>query len=412
MHYFLYRYADDLGRPGWRLEKFQFSDTLTARAMIEQRHDDTVLRLWRLPGPASGLIDLMIGLTRRPVPTEVLAEFLHNLGVMLRCGLPIDQALVELREENRRSPMARVINELHIGVSGGSALSAVMERHREIIPGTVLSLIAIGEQSGNLDRVLLDGAAHINRVRGIRQDVQKALIYPVFVTLVVLLAALFWIDYVLPNIQQMFLQMNAHLPPLTIKAMAVAGWLQRLIEDWFWALLAGLTLAILLVTRTTWLRQRLYALLWRLPISGRLIRDSALAFMTEYLSLLIRAGVNLSEALAVLEEAMRNPHYRGHLQRVREGIRNGSRLSDELQATGVFPRLMIRLVSVGEQSGNLDEQLDYLAVEYRRRLHHTVDSLAEILKPLMISIAGVFFIFVVAVFLLPVYQLISQTTMY
>lgn len=412
MHYFLFRYADSLGRPGWRLDKIQSDDRLVARAVIEQRYTSTVLSLWRLPILISTVVELFLRLLRRPVPNVVLAEFLHNLGVMLRCGLPIDTALLELRDEHRRDGLARVIDDLYVGVGAGKTLSAVLEQHQDVVPTTVLALIRVGEQSGHLDQVLIDGSVHLNRMRVIQQDVRKALIYPVFVIAVVLLAAYFWIDYVLPNIQQMFMQMNAHLPPLTLWAMAAADTLRNVVRSYFWWLLGGGVLTVMVMRRSVWVKHHLFRVLYYLPISSILVRSSSLAFITEYLSLLIRAGVTLSEALRVLEQALTNPFYRRRIEQMRRGIQNGNPLSEEMQASGVFPRLIVRLVSVGEQSGNLDEQLGYLAAEYRRRLQHTVESLAEILKPAVILVAGVFFIFVVVVFLLPVYQLIGQTTVY
>jgi len=139
-----------------------------------------------------------------------------------------------------------------------------------------------------------------------------------------------------------------------------------------------------------------------------LIRSSSLAFITEYLSLLISSGINIVDSLEVLERSIKNEVYRDKIRQVREGVSRGNSLSEEIKARKTFPGFVIRMISVGEQSGSLDTQLRYLAEEYRSRFDHIVASISEIIKPLVMIIAGGLFILMIVALFLPIYQLVGQ----
>ncbi|MDT8407751.1 MAG: type II secretion system F family protein [Methylococcales bacterium] len=284
------------------------------------------------------------------------------------------------------------------------------EDHRDVFPETVRHLTRIGEQSGALDRTLLDASTHLQRMVHLNQDVKKAMIYPAFVLITLLGASIFWISYVLPNVFDMFRQMNVKLPELTLMVMSGMNHInQHLILYVLVACLILLTL-VLLFRRNGEVRYRLFQLAYYLPISRKLVRASSLAYISEYLSLLIGAGFNLLDSLDVLEHSIRNEVYRKRINQAKKGISRGNTLSQELRTAEVFPGLMIRLVSVGEQSGTLDQQLRYLAEEYRRRFDNLIASISEVVKPLIILVAGGLFILMIVVLLLPVYQLIGDVT--
>lgn len=408
--YYLYQILNTEGRTNIGLNKLTAIDSWDARLMVEQRRRATVLSLLALPAFLSPIFDLFILLSRRPIALPLLAEFLHNLGLMLKSGLPVDAALRDLATDARRQKdLHHLIAELLNAVRSGNSLSSALALHQQRVPVTVRSLIAIGESSGNLDKVLLDAAAHLHRLVALRQDALKALIYPVFVMLTIIGASLFWVYYVLPDLADMFRQMGANLPPLTLSVMNGIHLTRGFLAAYGQLLLLASLVCVVLVMRVERLKTVCYRLAYHLPVSRVLVRTSAMAFISEYLALLTSAGINLLDSLDILEGAVRNGVYRQGIRNVHAGIIRGNSLSQELSRARVFPPLMIRLVGVGEQSGTLDRQLGTLAEEYRRRLHHTIGTLAEIIKPVVLLLAGALFIFVVVVFLLPVYDLIAQS---
>ncbi len=409
MTYYYYRFTDDDGRTSRCLDELPTSDPHTARLVLEQRKSGLVLDLHPLPEWIAPVVEFGRGLVRRPIPPAELADFLYNLGVMLRSGLPIDGAIQELREDTQSRRLRQFAGELYESVRAGNTLSSCMDKHAAIIPDTVRSLVTVGEHSGNLDRVLLEAAEHMKRLMIIKQDIRRAMIYPSFVLLCVFGAAYFWIDYVLPNLAKMFRQMNAHLPPLTQAVMHYTMVVRDFIADWYPLLLLLVGLAVVAIARSRTVKRGIYLAAYHLPVSRVLVRTSALAFVMEYLSLLVSAGITLVESLDVLCGALKDPNYREKMLRVRDGLARGNSFSSELKATGLFPGYVTRLIAVGEQSGTLDRQLANLAQDSQRRLAATIASLSEVLKPLIIALAGLFFIFIIVVVLLPVYRLISQS---
>ena len=138
------------------------------------------------------------------------------------------------------------------------------------------------------------------------------------------------------------------------------------------------------------------------------MRSSGLAYITEYLSLLISSGVEIIKSLEIIEESITNEVYKEKIGEVREGVMRGNTLTDELRSAEVFPSFVLRLTSIGEQTGTLDSQLKYLAEEYRKRFEHTVESISEIIQPLVIIFAGLLFILMIIALFLPVYKLIGE----
>jgi len=278
--YYFYRMLDADGRTRSKLEKLPAADSFTARLLVEQRHNATILTLQALPSLISPLFSLIGLLLRRAIPLPLLAEFLHSLGMMLKSGLPVDAALQDLADDTEHRELKRMIAELVITVRSGNSLSSGLEWHADLIPMTVRSLVAIGEQSGNLDRVLLDAAAHLKRMIALRQDTSKALIYPAFVVTSILGAALFWIYYVLPDLSDIFRQMGAELPPLTLSVMNGVHHMRSFLADYGSWMLAGGLIAGLLLVRTETPRRGLYWLAYHLPVSKILVRTSAMAFIS------------------------------------------------------------------------------------------------------------------------------------
>ncbi len=408
--FYIYRFLDELGRTRIRLEKLPAENLVSARLLVERRRNATVLSLWALPSFLTPLMNTIMLMWQRAIPLPLLAEFFHNLGIMLKSGLPIDIALTELSQDTAHRGLRQMIINLAQSVRSGNSLASGLDWHAHLVPDTVRSLVAIGEQSGNLDSVLTDAAEHLNRMVSLRQGALKTLIYPCFVVVSILGAALFWVYYVLPDLSDIFRQMGARLPPLTLSVMAWVHSFRDLLDAYGIWLLLGFVLFIILLSRLTVVKRAFYTLAYHLPITRTLVRTSSMAFISEYLAMLVSAGINLLECLEILEGTVRNTLYQERIRQVREGVKRGNSLSKELTRAKVFPPMMVRLVSVGEQSGTLDKQLRILSSEYSRRLSHTVGTLAEILKPAVLLLAGGLFIFVVVVFLLPVYDLIAQST--
>ncbi|QOC22173.1 type II secretion system F family protein [Wenzhouxiangella sp. AB-CW3] len=384
----------------------------SARVRLEREQDAVVLSLWRLPQVFTGIHAFVRGLFQSDIRPEELAGFLRDLGVMLRAGIPALDALSTLIGEgdtagSRR--VARVASSMLEDLDAGVSVSEAFERRPDVFPETVRNLIRIGDQSGNLDRMLLESASHVERMINVRRDVRTALIYPVVVFASIFAVALFWIYYVLPAMQDLFLQLNAELPALTVTVMNLAG----ASGDHVWT---SLIVVVMTVLGLYWLfrhhepsRYVLHRTLHRLPVSRVIVTSAGMAQLTEHLGILVRGGLDMVSSLDVLGRSTSDLYYRRRLQEVRESVMRGESVARSMRVAGGFPAMAVRMIGVGEESGSLDEQLTHLADEYRRRLEVVVRSLAEIIKPAVILVAGALFIFLVIALLIPVYDLIQQS---
>ena len=382
---------------------------LSARMRLEAETDGTVVGLWRFPQWLAVVTDMLLHLFRNQVRGDDLAGFLRDMGLMMRAGVPALDALTTLVDESNgvgNKAMAAVARNMRDDLNAAVGMTEAFNRHSNVFPETVRNLVAIGDQTGTLDRMLGEAAEHVERMINIRRDIKTALIYPAFVFASIIGVAIY---YVVPNMARLFKQLQAKLPPITEGLVAFADLLSVHLP---WVLLvttAVVALGVISFKRSERFQLATYSLLHRLPIARTLLVSSGMAHISEHLSILVRAGVDLVSSLRILGRATKNRYYRSRLIQVAESVSRGDSVSSSMRRVGGFPAMAVRMISVGEESGSLDEQLSHLAGDYRKRLEVLVKSLAEILKPVIILVAGGLFLFLIVALLLPVYDLVRQS---
>lgn len=384
----------------------------SARLRLEADTEGTVLNLWRVPSTLSLGADFATRMTRSHMRPEDLAGFLSDMGLMLLAGVSASAALQTLIEETADAPGSgatnvakRMAHDLRAGVTMAEAVA----RQPHVFPETVRNLIMIGDQSGNLAEMFTESSEHVERVMTIRRDIRTAMIYPAFVFTTIFGVAAFWIYYVVPNMARLFRQLNAKLPPLTEKLLAFSD---MVVNN---ALVTVLVLGVVVgalawsIARVPGVRRQVDELLHRLPIARVLMTASGMAHISEHLALLVRAGIDFVSSLDILARSTGDRYYRTRLVLVRDAVARGEGIASAMRRTGGFPPMAVRMIAVGEESGSLDVQLTHLAKEYRKRLDNLIRSLAEIIKPAIILLAGGLFLFLIVALLLPVYDLVRQS---
>ncbi len=385
---------------------------LSARLRLESETEGTVVSLWRLPAWLAGTIDMSMGLFRQQVRTEDLAGFLRDLGLMMRAGVPALEGLKTLVDESDMSgnkAVSSVARHMCDDLNAGVSMTEAFNRHPNVFPETVRNLVAIGDQSGTLDRMLGECATHVERMMNIKRDIKTALIYPAFVFATIFGVAAFWIYYVVPNMARLFKQLQAKLPPLTEWLVSFADVVTAHLPWVVLLMVIMISVLVMLFKRSERFQVISYTILHRLPIARTLLVSSGMAHMTEHLSILVRAGVDMVSSLRILGRATKNRYYRFRVIEMAESVSRGESLSASMRRIGGFPAMAVRMIAVGEESGSLDDQLSHLAEEYRKRLEVMVKSLAEILKPVIILVAGGLFLFLIVALLLPIYDLVRQS---
>lgn len=412
-HFFYYRMLTPIGRVRAGLASIPVELDASARLWLEKKHDAAiVLRLHRLPAWLDGPLRQGRSLLHGAIRPAELAGLLRDLAVMTGSGIPVFEAIRAIAEDRGSESgrrVERVCLQLLEDLHAGSPLGVAFARQPEVFPAAVRSLAEIGDETGTMQQMLMESSRHVERVIALKADARQAMIYPAFSLLAILGAGGFWIGYVMPKLVGLFKQMNAKLPPLTVAVLDLAAWLGV-----WWPALLGTLVAGGIAAAIAWqhsapLRRHTMALLHRTPVVRTLLVSSGLAFFSEYLALLIRSGLDLVTSMGIIERSLGNVYYRERVLAIRHFLERGDRISFAMRQIGGFPSMMVRMIAVGEDSGTLDRQLSHLADEYSARLKRTVGTLSELVKPLVVILAGGIFLVLIVALLLPVYDLVRQT---
>lgn len=384
-----------------------YKDVMSATLHLE-RGDNTTIYVKRLGIVASFLFRLVSMRLRRSVPRTFQAEFFSNISLMLRSGMTLITALEEAAGTSGRPDFEGDISDIITNIQGGATFSEAADRYRYIFPKTVIYLIRIGEETGKLDEMLKDASEHLKRVQGIISDTKQALLYPSFVFITMGGGVIFWFYYVVPKILSLFKEMDVTLPTITVLLLKIS----EFVQNHFLSMILGLALVIVIIVTSykgnRRVKRTIDALLLNLPLSGTIISASTMAFITEYFSLLIRAGIDILQSMTILKESIKNEVYREKLGEVREGLTRGEGIADSFRGTLIFPLFVIRMINIGEVSGTLPDQLAYIAEDYKNKLTVLVATIGKMIEPIVLIIAGAMFAIILIGLFLPIYDLVSR----
>ncbi len=409
MNYYRYKLIAPTGQLNSGVVKLPYQDIMSAITHLER--DGSVTLFVKHLGPVFSFFFKIATLRlRRNIKRPVLSEMLNNISVMLRSGLTLISALQEAAASAEIPEAQGDINDIITNVQGGMSFSAAAEKYPHIFPSSVIYLIRMGEETGQLDKMMADASGHLNRVHGIVSDTKQALLYPAIVFLVMGAGVFFWFYYVVPKIIALFSEMDVVLPPLTLFLIAVSDFMRNHALTVLLAII-GVFIFIGIGRRGNRRFKHITdTLLLRLPIARTLITASGLAFITEYFAMLLNAGIDILQSLQIVIESVGSEVYREKLSGVKDAISKGEGIADAFRGAQIFPAFVVRMINVGEMSGSLTEQLDYVSEEYRKKLSLLVASLGKMLEPVVLIVAGSFFALIIIALLLPIYDLLSQVS--
>ncbi len=340
----------------------------------------------------------------KPKPLEI-AEFCATLSNYVAGGVELQGALADAAESARKSAMRSAIVEIRRRLKSGYSLSESM-RMTGRFPEVVINMTRIGEEGGNLARMLKDAADHIERVQAIKSAVRRALIYPAFTLTVVVAAGIFWMTMVVPKIVELFEAMQVELDSSTLMLIAMSEFFGA---NWPYLLVAVVALPFcwILALRNKQFRLKTDQGIWNTPLVGRVVHGSQMAFYFQYLSLMYGAGVVINTALSTMQGALSNRYFASRVSRMLADIQTGIPLAKAFRDCEVFPLLDQRMVAIGEQTGNLEEQLQKLADIHFTRVQNLVEVLPKFIEPIMLVILGSGFAFFIIALIGPLYGMLS-----
>ncbi len=407
MNYFRYKILNPSGEISTGIIKLPYKEVLSAISHLE-RDGGLAIYVQKLGRLATFLAVFgTAGLQRRLKRAEQ-AEIYNNMSIMLRAGIALTTALEEVAEGSEHPRLKHDVEDMIGRIQGGTGFSEAAESYAYIFPKTAIHLLKMGEETGQLDEMFKDAAEHLTRVQQIISDTKQALLYPAFVFATMGAGMVFWFAYVVPKIISLFREMDVALPTITVALLKISD----IVQSYLIHIVIGVMLAIVVfitARRTHYGFKRITdAVSLKLPIVGTIVSASALAFITEYFSLLINAGIDILRSIHILKDSVGNAVYSEKLQEVSEALSRGEGIADAFRGVGIFPSFVVRMISIGEVSGTLSGQLVYIAEEYRKKLSILVATIGKMIEPVVLIIAGVCFAVIIGGLFLPIYDLISR----
>jgi len=340
------------------------------------------------------------------VPRREVIDFLLNLATLENAGIPLHQGLDDLAEECTGARIGKILASLRDDVGRGRALSDALGDHGPVFPPLVVEAVRAGEKSGSLAEVLTRLGRYLEWREGLRRKVRQMLAYPLVITGAVVGLILLLLTFLLPRLLGVYESAGASLPLPTRILLATSRGLTE--YGHLVALGAGAIAGLfLLVRRSERGRLVLARSALRLPALGPVLRMVSSAQFASTLGTLHRAGVDLPSALERTAGSVENRFLSRAVSRAGERILAGMPLSEAVRADGVFPRLVPRLLSVGEKSGNLDDALRRLAETYDREVSAAVARFLAAIEPILTLVLGAIVGLVVLATLLPVFRLLE-----
>jgi len=350
---------------------------------------------------------LAFEITKEKVPRRELMHFSRQMAVFMKSGIPVLEALEVQTEEMSNKLFQRILAEMADSLRAGSTFAAAAAEHPEAFPPYYLGILASAELTGNLDVVLDQLADYIDRDIETSRKVKSALVYPVIVMIMAILAIVVITAFVLPRFAAFFTSLNAKLPLPTRILMGMANFIRN---DWefivlFVVVVAAVVTLGIVTERGRAVRDRLFL---KIPALGDLIQTAILERFCRILCSMVGAGVPLPEALQVTTDTTTNVVYRKGLSQAREGMMRGEGLAGPLSASGLFPSAARHMFLVGESTGTMDDQLETAAVYFDRELDYKLTRFIALFEPAVVIFVGLVVGFVAIALVSAMYGIYRQ----
>ena len=335
-----------------------------------------------------------------------LVDFTRQLSTMINSGLTLIDALRILKNQSPQT-LIPVLDKILTEVESGKSLSQALEATGDVFSSVYIALVRVGESAGLLDDILKKLAESMEAEREFKNKTKGALVYPAIVVVGMIVVVVIMMIFVIPKMTQMYVDMGIELPMMTRVLIGTSEFMAR-----YWYLLFGLV-AISVSSFKKWAKTELGGMIteqitFKIPVWGKLKEDVILAKFARTMGLLVASGISVLEALRIVGDTLGSRIYKEGLNRVMERVEKGVSLAESMSAIEEFPPILPQMVSVGEQTGKVDEVLTRLAIYYEAESAQKIKTLTTAIEPLIMVVMGVGVGFLVAAVILPIYNLTSQ----
>ena len=341
----------------------------------------------------------------KPIKPADVAVFTRQLATMLKAGVPLVQSF-EIVEDGIEKPRMRdLVNTIRNDVASGSGLAPSLAKHPRQFDDLFCNLVGSGEDSGTLEVMLDRVATYKEKTEQLKAKIKKALTYPIAVICIAIVVCAILLIKVVPVFAKTFASFGSELPAFTQMVLNLSNFTQ----EWWWIILLAIIFIVFTFreakVRSVGFSEFLDRLALRMPIVGDIVHDAVIARFSRTLSTTFAAGVPLVDALNSTAGAAGNSVYAKAIRNIRDDVTTGSTLYNAIKSTGLFPHMLLQMVSIGEESGALDEMLDKVATHYEEAVDNAVDSLSSLMEPMIMSILGILVGGLMVAMYLPIFML-------
>ncbi len=336
-----------------------------------------------------------------------IVEFTRQLAIMLNAGLTLVDCFGILEKQITKEAMVQVVQSIQKDILSGSTFSRALQKYPEHFPNIYIALVKSGEVSGKMSEILLKLADNLEKQREFQSKIKGALTYPVVVLVGMISIMFIMVTFVIPKLLNLYKDFNIDLPVTTQVLIVISSFLAQ-----FWPLvLIAVFFAIGSFNRfikTPPGKLLLDSTLLRLPIFGKIISISSLVDSTRTLSILIGAGVSILDTLAIISDTTENVVYRNAFVHITKEVERGVSLGNAFNNENIFPPILVQMVTVGEQTGNLDDTMMRISHYFDLESENSVKTVTTLIEPLILVLLGIGVGFLVISVITPIYNLTTS----
>jgi len=340
------------------------------------------------------------------VKHKQLTQFTQQLSVLMDAGLPIVRSLKILGNQQKPGLLKNIVIEVSEDVETGSSFSEALAKHPKTFDKLYVNMVKAGEAGGVLDVILQRLASFMERMEALKRKIIGASIYPAVVITIAVAVVLAIMTFIVPKFQEVFKQVKVPMPGLTLMLMGISD----IIKQYWWAIVAAPFVFLFIVKawgKTKGGRLTIDRIKLNAPLVGPIFKKSVISRFCRTLGTLLQSGVPILEALAIVKNATGNEVVSNAIATVHDSIREGESIAEPLAACGVFDDIVINMIDVGEETGELDKMLLKIADNYDAEVDAAVSALMSVMEPILIVGLGFTVGFIVVALFLPLISLLE-----
>ncbi len=342
--------------------------------------------------------------TDKPITAMDLMLFSRQMYTLLKAGVPILRALAGLQESTQSVPFALLLQDLRESLDSGRELSTALRRHPKVFSTFYVSMVQVGEMTGMLDQTFIRLYDYLNFERDMKERIRAALRYPSFVVLAMAIAIVIINLFVIPSFAKVYAGFHAELPAITRGLLAFSGFMVN-----YWLLMLALLVGVVMAFRYyintrdgryQWDRYKL-----KLPVVGPIILKATLSRFARSMALSFKSGMPILQGMNVVGMVVDNEFMRSRIEQMRDGVERGESILRTAVAAGVFNPVVLQMIAVGEETGDLDGLMFEVAEMYEQEVKYEVATLSSKIEPILIVSLGVLVLILALGVFLPMWDL-------